>query len=85
MCTGRWNDVRKPTTKELNATMVIEFPIDEASAKIRSGPPVDDEKDYTLNTWAGILPIVSERKTPIPDPKLKVDVIVPKYLFELKK
>jgi len=49
---GRWNDVRSPSEKELKATGVLEFSIEEASAKIRQGPPLDDEDDYSLPVWA---------------------------------
>src|SRR5215469_10411341 len=54
---GRWNDVRGPNQKELKATAVLEFAMEEASAKVRTGPPLDDEEDYELPVWAGILPL----------------------------
>jgi nitroimidazol reductase NimA-like FMN-containing flavoprotein (pyridoxamine 5'-phosphate oxidase superfamily) len=54
---GRWQDVRGPTEKELKATTVLEFSIEEASSKVRSGPPLDDESDYGLPVWAGVLPL----------------------------
>src|SRR5215831_952385 len=63
---GRWNHVRGPSEKELKATAVLEFSIDEASAKVRTGPPVDDEEDYRLPVWAGIVPLQLEVKTPLP-------------------
>ncbi|HEY6349515.1 MAG TPA: pyridoxamine 5'-phosphate oxidase family protein [Candidatus Angelobacter sp.] len=63
---GRWNDVRRPTEKELKATAVLEVSIEEASAKVRVGPPLDDEDDYSLPIWAGILPLSIEPKTPYP-------------------
>src|SRR5271157_4091571 len=53
---GRWDDVRHPTEQELKATKVLALPLTEASAKVRTGPPVDEEEDYTLNVWAGVLP-----------------------------
>lgn len=62
MCPGRWDDVRKPTEGEWKATMVLAFQIKEASAKVRVGPPKDDEEDYDLNVWAGIQPLKLERK-----------------------
>jgi nitroimidazol reductase NimA-like FMN-containing flavoprotein (pyridoxamine 5'-phosphate oxidase superfamily) len=77
---GRWNDVRKPTPAEWKATMVLAFQIEEVSAKIRTGPPVDDEEDYALDVWAGVVPLTVERKTPVPDPKLKTGVSIPAYL-----
>jgi nitroimidazol reductase NimA-like FMN-containing flavoprotein (pyridoxamine 5'-phosphate oxidase superfamily) len=78
---GRWDEVRGPSDKELNATAVIEFSIEEASAKIRCGPPLDDEEDYALPVWAGVLPLALEAKTPIPDPRLPDDVKVPEYVL----
>lgn len=67
---GRWNEVRPPSEKELKATAVLEFSIDEASAKIRTGFPVDDEEDYALPIWAGIVPVPSLPREPIADPRL---------------
>ncbi len=58
---GRWDDVRAPTENELKATSVLAIPIDEASAKVRSGGPLDDEEDYALSAWAGVIPLTSER------------------------
>jgi uncharacterized protein len=77
---GRWNDVRMPTTKELKATSVLEFSIEEASAKVRQGPPLDDEEDYALPIWAGVLPVQLEAKAAIPDPRLLDGVAAPEYL-----
>ncbi len=80
MCAGRWNDIRKPNDGEWKATMVLAIDIKEASAKVRVGPPKDDEEDYDLNIWAGVQPIKLERKTLIPDPALKSGVSIPEYL-----
>jgi len=77
---GRWDDVRKPTEGEWKATMLLKFNIDEASAKVRTGPPKDDEEDYDLNIWAGVVPIKIERKPVIADPVLKAGVSLPSYL-----
>ena len=77
---GRWNDVRKPTANEWKSTLVLSVSIDEASAKVRTGPPKDDEEDYSLNIWAGIVPLQMERKTPIPDPLMNETTGVPPYL-----
>jgi len=68
---NRWEEVRQPNQKELKATKVIKIPIKEASAKIRTGPPVDDKPDYDLSVWAGVVPMSTNFGTPIPDPKLK--------------
>jgi nitroimidazol reductase NimA-like FMN-containing flavoprotein (pyridoxamine 5'-phosphate oxidase superfamily) len=81
---GRWNDVRQPTAKELKATSVLEFAMEEASAKIRTGPPVDDEEDYGLPVWAGVLPLRLEEKAPIPDPRLAEDAVVPQYMVRAR-
>ncbi len=67
---GRWDEVRWPNEKELKATLVLQLPIEEASAKIRTGPPIDDEEDYALPVWAGVIPLHLARSTPVPDPRL---------------
>lgn len=77
---GRWADVRKPTDGEWKATMVLKFKIEEASAKVRTGGPKDDEEDYALNIWAGVVPLVYERKAAIPDDVLKEGIPLPAYL-----
>jgi nitroimidazol reductase NimA-like FMN-containing flavoprotein (pyridoxamine 5'-phosphate oxidase superfamily) len=82
---GRWNDVRVPNEKELKATTVLEFSIEEASAKLRTGPPGDEEEDYALPVWAGILPLQLEPKTPVPDPRLAAGVNVPEYVLRYRK
>jgi len=78
---GRWEDVRCPSDKELKATMVLEFAIEEASSKVRSGPPLDDENDYRLPVWAGVLPLEIKRRPPIADDKLINGVAVPDYVW----
>lgn len=78
---GRWSDVRGPSDKELKATAVLEFSIEEASAKIRTGPPVEDEEDYSLPVWAGVLPLRMEAKTPVPDPRLAASIKLPPYVL----
>jgi nitroimidazol reductase NimA-like FMN-containing flavoprotein (pyridoxamine 5'-phosphate oxidase superfamily) len=82
---GRWNDVRDPTKKELNATAVLAFAIDEASAKIRQGPPIDDEDDYGMRVWAGIVPLRLEAQAPIPDPRLSEGIATPSYVSALAR
>lgn len=77
---GRWNDIRQPNDSEWKKTMLLKFKIQEASAKIRTGEPKDDEEDYELNIWAGVVPLKVERKPLIADPKLKSGVDVPDYL-----
>ena len=77
---GRWEDVRRPNKKELSATTVLEFVVEEASAKVRAGPPSDEEKDYTSTTWAGVLPLGMNALAPIPDDRLGEGVAVPDYV-----
>jgi uncharacterized protein len=64
---GRWADVRWPTRQELKATTVLKLPIAEGSAKVRTGPPIDDEPDYALDVWAGVIPLTLTRGEPVPD------------------
>jgi uncharacterized protein len=64
---GRWDKVRVPNSQELKATVVVRIPIEEASAKLRAGGPLDDPEDMTLDVWAGVVPLVTSRATPIPD------------------
>ncbi len=66
---GRWDELRPVTEQEIKATTVLSMPIDEASAKVRTGPPGDDEADYALPIWAGLVPVGMNVGDPIPDPK----------------
>ena len=77
---GRWNDVRQPTEQELKATTVLALPLEEVSAKVRTGGPLDDEPDYALPVWAGVLPLQTVTKSPEPDPLRKSDPPLPEYL-----
>jgi nitroimidazol reductase NimA-like FMN-containing flavoprotein (pyridoxamine 5'-phosphate oxidase superfamily) len=77
---GRWDDARQPNPQELKATSVVSVPIQSASAKIRTGPPKDDEEDYALPVWAGILPLEQRLGTPEPDPAMPEDTGLPAYL-----
>jgi uncharacterized protein len=67
---GRWDEVRPPTDKEVKAIQVLAMPLTESSAKVRTGPPVDDEEDYALPTWAGVIPLQTLAGVPIPDERL---------------
>ncbi|HZS44527.1 MAG TPA: pyridoxamine 5'-phosphate oxidase family protein [Blastocatellia bacterium] len=67
---GRWQQVRIPTEAEMKATLVLCLPMEEVSAKIRTGPPIDDEDDYSLPIWAGVLPLSLTPSEPVNDPKL---------------
>ena len=80
---GRWPALRPVTRKELRATTVLELEIDEASAKVRTGPPIDDEDDYALPIWAGVVPIATMQLPAQADPRLATDVPEPAYLAAL--
>ncbi len=82
---GRWADVREPTEEELVQTTVLSMPIVEASAKIRTGPPLDDEEDYALPIWAGVIPLRLEAGEPIKDPRLPDDIEIPEYAVNYKR
>lgn len=77
---GRWDDVRQPTERELKATTVLALPLEEVSAKVRTGGPIDDEEDYALPVWAGVLPLETVSKEPLPDAQRKKDEPIPDYL-----
>lgn len=79
---GRWPNIRWPNEIELKATSVLKLPIDEASAKIRTGPPIDDEEDYEMNVWAGVLPISLEYGPPIADDRLSADIAIPDHVLD---
>src|SRR3989442_11895186 len=76
---GRWADVRQPNERELKATLVMRLPIEEFSAKVRQGPPIDDEEDYGFPTWAGVIPLTLVPAEPAADPRLSVKMTVPQY------
>ena len=76
---GRWEEVRGPNEEELVLTTVLSLPLVEASAKIRTGPPLDDEEDYALPVWAGVIPLKLEAGEPIKDPRLPDGIEVPDY------
>jgi len=76
---GRWAESRQPNEKELKATLVMRLPIDEFSAKVRQGPPIDDEEDYAFPTWAGVIPLAMVPGRPINDPRLDPACPVPAY------
>ena len=82
---GRWADVREPTEQELIQTTVLSLPLMEASAKIRTGPPLDDEEDYAMSVWAGVIPLKLEAGAPIKDPRLPEGIEVPKYALNYKR
>jgi nitroimidazol reductase NimA-like FMN-containing flavoprotein (pyridoxamine 5'-phosphate oxidase superfamily) len=71
---GRWAEVREPNDKEMKATLVLGLSLDEASAKIRTGPPIDDEEDYALRCWAGVVPLRLTALDPIAEPRLAAGI-----------
>jgi nitroimidazol reductase NimA-like FMN-containing flavoprotein (pyridoxamine 5'-phosphate oxidase superfamily) len=76
---GRWQEARQPNEKELKATLVMRLPITEFSAKVRQGPPIDDEEDYAFPTWAGVVPLKMVAEPPINDPRLDPKTPLPEY------
>jgi nitroimidazol reductase NimA-like FMN-containing flavoprotein (pyridoxamine 5'-phosphate oxidase superfamily) len=78
---GRWSEVRAPSLKELNATTVLKFTIDEASSKVRSGPPQDDPGDLHHPVWAGVLPLELQALAPVPDDNLCEGTPIPAYVL----
>jgi len=77
---GRWEEIRWPTEQELKATTVLALPLEEVSAKVRTGGPIDDEEDYSLPVWAGVLPLPVVPAVPIADARLKAGTAVPQYM-----
>jgi uncharacterized protein len=82
---GRWNDVREPTELEMKQTTVLSLTLDEASAKIRTGPPLDEEEDYGLPIWAGVIPLKLTAGKPVNDPRLPEGVAVPDYVLHYER
>src|SRR5262249_11628828 len=82
---GRWADIRWPTEQELKATAVLWLPIEEASAKIRTGPPIDDEEDHALPCWAGVLPLGLTPSAPVPDPRLAPGIAPPPAVLAYRR
>jgi uncharacterized protein len=82
---GRWAEVRWPTENELKATSILAIPIEEASAKLRTGPPLDDEQDYATDVWAGVIPFASRPAAPEADPRLPAHVAVPHYVSDYRR
>lgn len=77
---GRWPEIRWPNELELKATSVLKLPIEEASAKVRTGDPKDDEEDYAMEIWAGVLPLQVVPGEPVADTRLEHDVPVPAHV-----
>jgi uncharacterized protein len=82
---GRWKDVRRPTELELKATTVLSLPLEEVSAKVRTGPPKDDAEDYSLPIWAGVLPLPVMPGAPVDDPRLLPGLKPPEYVLNYSR
>ena len=82
---GRWDDSRQPNERELKATSVLRVPIEEFSAKVRLGPPIDDADDMSFPTWAGVIPLEMKAGTPINDPKLEAGREMPEYAAHYRR
>lgn len=79
---GRWEEVRPPNESEMRATLVLKLPLVEVSAKVRTGPPIDDEQDYQLSVWAGVVPLKLTAGAPISDDRLPAGIEPPEYASE---
>jgi hypothetical protein len=82
---GRWADARQPNERELKQTSVLKLPIEEFSAKVRTGPAIDDEEDYAFPTWAGVVPLEMTAGAPIDDSRLDPAQDVPDYAKHYKR
>ena len=82
---GRWVDARKPTNSEMQATTVLSVPIEEASAKVRTGPPIDDDEDYEMEIWAGELPLNLATGSPVTDETGRQGISPPLYVVNYKR
>jgi nitroimidazol reductase NimA-like FMN-containing flavoprotein (pyridoxamine 5'-phosphate oxidase superfamily) len=77
---GRWEQAKLPAVSELKATSVLALPLDEVSAKVRTGPPIDDEEDYALPIWGGVVPLIQSFGEPIPDDRLLPGIAPPSVI-----
>jgi nitroimidazol reductase NimA-like FMN-containing flavoprotein (pyridoxamine 5'-phosphate oxidase superfamily) len=82
---GRWADSRQPNERELKATSILRVPIEEFSAKVRTGPVIDDEEDYSFPTWAGVVPLEMKAGAPIDDSRLESKIGVPVYVRQYSR
>lgn len=82
---GRWAESRAMTDKEMKSTLVVALAVDEASAKVRTGGPVDDEADYNLPIWAGVIPLTVAPGEPVADESLRVDVPIPRCVSHYRR
>ena len=85
MISGRWDDVREPNEREVQLTTVLALSLNEASAKVRTGPPLDDEEDYELSVWAGVIPLRMVADPPIGDTRLPTNIDPPRYALAYQR
>jgi hypothetical protein len=81
---GRWGEARRPNREELTETLVLAVPLEEASAKVRTGPPKDKEADYDWPVWAGVVPLKLEAGAAVADPRLPAATDVPRYVNDYR-
>jgi hypothetical protein len=82
---GRWVDCRRPSSKEFAQTQVLSVSISEASAKVRTGPPIDDDADHDLDVWAGVIPLKLAASPPVLDPLLRQGLPAPEYALDYER
>jgi nitroimidazol reductase NimA-like FMN-containing flavoprotein (pyridoxamine 5'-phosphate oxidase superfamily) len=82
---GRWPEVRAPSENELKATTLLALPLEESSAKVRTGPPLDEEEDYALSAWAGVIPLSLQAGQPEPDPRLPEGIPIPDHVRSYRR
>jgi nitroimidazol reductase NimA-like FMN-containing flavoprotein (pyridoxamine 5'-phosphate oxidase superfamily) len=82
---GRWDQIRQPNEQEMKGTTVLALPMEEVSAKVRTGGPIDDEEDYELPIWAGVLPLPVMAAAPVADVRLKAGIAVPENVAKYSR
>jgi hypothetical protein len=82
---GRWDDARQPNEQESKASLLCSVQIESASAKIRTGGPIDDKDDYQLDVWAGVVPLREQMLTPVSDPLSPREIAIPEYIEEFQR
>ncbi len=82
---NRWIEVREPNEREIKGTLVLELPLVEVSAKVRTGPPIDDEEDYGIPVWAGVLPLQMTPSAPVKDELMPADIELPDYVLNYSR
>ena len=82
---NRWDEVREPNEQEMKGTLVLQLPLVEVSAKVRTGPPIDDDEDYTIPVWAGVLPLHLTSSSPIQDELMQTNIELPDYVLNYSR